>query len=138
MINDLLSRLTKVRSKGKNTWTACCPAHNDTEPSLAIALTGDGRILLKCFAGCEALEIVHATGLELKDLFPHNGLNPYGKMQQLNRDYEQRTKRQNEIDHAKIVMALYESDKEKGKKLTRQDRESIMQAFELLRHAHEN
>ena len=136
MINDLLSRLTRVRSKGKNSWTACCPAHNDTEPSLAITLADDGRILIKCFAGCEALEIVHTMGLELKDLFPQYGLNPYGKMQQLNHDYQQRTKKQQEIDHAKVVMALYESNK--GKKLTRQDRESVMQAFELLRHAHEN
>ena len=136
MISDLLSRLNRVRAKGKNTWIACCPAHDDREPSLAIALADDGRILLKCFAGCEALEIVHTMGLELKDLFPQNGLTPYGKMQQLNHDYQQRTKQQQDVDNAKIVMTLYESNKEK--KLTRQDRETVIRAYQLLRQSHEN
>lgn len=49
---------------------ACCPAHDDNTPSLSIKETEDGTLLLKCWAGCEVLEIVHAVGLELSDLFP--------------------------------------------------------------------
>jgi hypothetical protein len=65
----LLSRLQKV--KGRNgSWTACCPAHNDKGPSLAIREMDDGRILLHCFAGCETLNVVQAVGMDMTDLFP--------------------------------------------------------------------
>lgn len=65
----LLSRLQKV--KGRNgSWTACCPAHNDKGPSLAIREADDGRILLHCFAGCETLSVVQAVGMDMTDLFP--------------------------------------------------------------------
>lgn len=68
-VEVLLSRLQKV--KGRNgSWTACCPAHNDKGPSLAIREADDGRILLHCFAGCETLSVVQAVGLDMTDLFP--------------------------------------------------------------------
>ena len=75
MIGDFLNKLEKVKgSKGR--WTACCPAHVDRSPSLAITETDDGRILLKCFAGCSAYEIVKAVGMDLTDLFPSdNNIN---------------------------------------------------------------
>ena len=67
---NLLSKLDKVKSSGKNRWMACCPAHGDKSPSLAIRETDDGRTLLHCFSGCSVHEIVSAVGLELSDLFP--------------------------------------------------------------------
>ena len=75
MIGDFLNKLEKVKgSKGR--WTACCPAHNDKNPSLAITQTDDGRILLKCFAGCSAQQVVEAVGMDLTDLFPSdNNIN---------------------------------------------------------------
>lgn len=68
-IDDFLSLLDKVRKRGQK-WQACCPAHEDRQPSLSVSQGDDGRILLKCFAGCTPHEIVDAMGLELKDLFP--------------------------------------------------------------------
>ncbi len=73
MIGNLLNRLEKVKgSKGR--WTACCPAHGDKSPSLAITMLDDGRILLKCFAGCSAYEVVSAVGMDMTDLFPKEQL----------------------------------------------------------------
>jgi len=71
MIADkLLSRLEKVKRKGDNSWLACCPAHDDTNPSLIITEKGE-RVLLHCFSSqCDVSDIVHAVGLELSDLFP--------------------------------------------------------------------
>lgn len=69
MIDDLLSRLKKVHGRNGR-WTACCPSHNDKSPSLAIRELEDGRILVKCFAGCSAHEIVTSVGMDLTDLFP--------------------------------------------------------------------
>jgi hypothetical protein len=37
---------------------------------LSIAETTDGVVLLKCFYGCTAAQVVGAVGLELHDLFP--------------------------------------------------------------------
>lgn len=69
MIENILSRLEKV--KGRNgAYTACCPAHGDKSPSLAIRELDDGRILMKCFANCSVQEIMGAIGMEMGDLFP--------------------------------------------------------------------
>ena len=70
-LDNLLSKLQKVRKNGKD-YMACCPSHQDRSPSLAIAEKEDGRILLKCFAGCSADEVLGAIGLELKDVMPEN------------------------------------------------------------------
>lgn len=69
-LETLLSRLEKVKSTGANQWIARCCSHEDKSPSLAIRELDDGRILLKCFAGCSADEVVGAVGMELKDLMP--------------------------------------------------------------------
>jgi hypothetical protein len=67
---ELISRLKKVRATGKGTWTACCPAHNDKSPSLAVRETEDGRVLVHCFGGCDVESILDSVGLEFDDLFP--------------------------------------------------------------------
>lgn len=66
----ILNHLTKVKQNVHGQWTACCPSHKDKSPSLAIRQTEDGKILLKCFGGCSAHEIVSSIGLSLTDLFP--------------------------------------------------------------------
>lgn len=68
--DDLLSKLDKVRRTGKGTWIACCPAHDDKSPSLSIRETDAGAILLHCFSGCSATEVVSALGMDMADLFP--------------------------------------------------------------------
>lgn len=68
----LISRLTNVRQTRPDRWTSLCPAHDDRSPSLSISRTGDGTVLIKCWAGCGAEEIVKAVGLRLADLFPRH------------------------------------------------------------------
>ena len=68
--SELLDRLEKVRRTGTGRWTACCPAHSDRHPSLALRELDDGRVLLHCFAECSAHEVVSAVGMDLSDLFP--------------------------------------------------------------------
>lgn len=71
-IDLFISRLKVVR-KIHSGYTARCPAHEDKEASLSISNGDDGRVLLKCFAGCTAEEIVKSLGLKMKDLFPPRG-----------------------------------------------------------------
>jgi len=51
-------------------WKARCPGHDDRNPSLSVALTADGRLLLHCFAGCDADHILASVGLSWRDLAP--------------------------------------------------------------------
>ncbi len=73
-IQNLLGRLEKVKKSGARNgvqnYTARCPAHADKGPSLSIGDAPDGRILIKCFAGCEVEAVVSALGISLEDLFP--------------------------------------------------------------------
>ncbi len=66
---ELLCHLDQVTSVGPG-WRACCPAHDDTTPSLNIDIAWDGRILIYCHAGCPAKQIMQALGLTLCALFP--------------------------------------------------------------------
>jgi putative DNA primase/helicase len=67
-LQNVLSRLRGLHY-GKTSITARCPAHEDTRASLSIGVGDDGRVLLKCFAGCRAEAIVSALNLTMADLF---------------------------------------------------------------------
>jgi hypothetical protein len=73
--NILLSRLDQVKRTGRNRWIARCPAHNDHSPSLAVREMDDGHVLIHCFAGCAAHEVVAALEMEMSDLFPPRAID---------------------------------------------------------------
>jgi hypothetical protein len=64
----LLDRLHGVKQTSPGKWIARCPAHEDGSPSLSIR-EGDGKLLVYCFAGCGAADVMGAVGLTLSDLF---------------------------------------------------------------------
>lgn len=67
-VHHILDRLEKVRQVKPDAWTACCPAHDDSSPSLAIADKGD-RVLIHCYGGCTFDEIAAALGMETREFF---------------------------------------------------------------------
>jgi hypothetical protein len=71
-VERVLERLERVKKNGGG-WEARCPAHEDRQPSLRVGEGADGRVLLKCHAGCTVEAIVAAVGLELRDLFAGEG-----------------------------------------------------------------
>lgn len=71
--DTLLARLDKVKGTAPDAWIASCPAHEDRRPSLSIRQVED-RVLIHCWAGCGALDVVNAVGLELRDLFERTDL----------------------------------------------------------------
>ena len=73
----LVLRLDRVRRASADRWVARCPAHDDRGPSLAIRELPDGRVLVHCFAGCTAHDVVSAAGLSLSDLFPPRPLDSH-------------------------------------------------------------
>lgn len=68
-ITSILERLQGVKKSGSG-WTARCPAHDDKNPSLAISEGADGKILLKCHAGCDTRNVCAALNIKPADLFP--------------------------------------------------------------------
>jgi hypothetical protein len=70
-LEQILAKLEGVRGSAGQ-YTARCPAHDDTNASLSISQADDGRILVKCFAGCTFQNIVNALGLSESDFFPKN------------------------------------------------------------------
>jgi len=70
IIARLKNKGYRVKYTGKNSYMAQCPCHEDKEPSLAVSEGEDGRVLLKCFAGCNTEDIVAELGLSMADLFP--------------------------------------------------------------------
>jgi len=41
-------------------WTARCPAHDDRTPSLSLTDTRDGKVLVRCHAGCDQERVIAA------------------------------------------------------------------------------
>lgn len=74
-IDQILSRLSKVRQRQNAQWSAICPSHNDKTPSLSIRETPEGSVLLHCFAGCTTNDVVQAIGLDPSNLFPPQNLS---------------------------------------------------------------
>ena len=66
--HEILSRLQGVKG-GHGQWTARCPAHDDRKNSLSVSEGNNGRVLLRCHAGCDVDRITAALGLTTKDLF---------------------------------------------------------------------
>ena len=59
-----------ARRTGTGRWMAKCPAHPDRSPSLSIAAGRDGKVLVRCFAGCELSAVLQSAGLTIDNLFP--------------------------------------------------------------------
>ena len=64
----LLDRLDGVQTQGKG-WRARCPACGGSSRKVSIA-ESDNRVLVHCFAGCKAEDVIGAVGLKWADLMP--------------------------------------------------------------------
>lgn len=62
----------KSRKITDDHYSACCPAHDDSDPSLDIK-DGDNKLLLHCYAGCDFADICEAVGVKQSDTFLEKG-----------------------------------------------------------------
>ncbi len=72
----LISRLDGVIPRGAGRWISRCPAHDDKAPSLSIRETED-KVLVHCFAGCTAEDVLTAVDLTWHDLYTDSGKAAY-------------------------------------------------------------
>lgn len=132
-VESMLSRLQKV--KGRNgSWTACCPAHNDRGPSLAIREAEDGRVLIHCFAGCPTLNVVQALGMDMTDLFPPDEKRreypPEGKPKMKPAFYASDLMRIISFESLVVMICAY--DMSNGKSLSESDMQRLKVARERI------
>jgi hypothetical protein len=132
-VEQLLSQLARV--KGRNgSWTACCPAHDDKGPSLAVTEREDGRILMHCFAGCDIADVLGALGMDMNDLFPpkaktQDGIRPAIKPAFFASDLMR-------IIHLEsLVVQIVAFDIAKGKPVTEETRERMLTAYHRIDEA---
>ena len=60
-----------ARRTGTGRWIAHCPAHPDRTPSLSIAEGRDGKVLVRCWVGCDLKTVLKSAGLSMSSLFPY-------------------------------------------------------------------
>lgn len=123
-LENVLSRLDKVKQTRADKWLACCPAHDDNDPSLSITETRDGTLLLKCWAGCTAAEVVQAIGLSLRDLFPSHSQKP-----------QRRGPSQEAVEHERQIVRVANALMAQGKALKPSDQQRLDLAQHRLRYA---
>ncbi len=117
-VEKLLTRLEKVHERGGGRWLACCPHHDDNHPSLSIRQEGNGIILIHCFAGCSASDVMSAVGLTLADLYPDRpNVHHVGKLP----DWK-RKKLEDARDHELLILTLAASDRKNGKVISLGDK----------------
>lgn len=61
-------------SRHNGRFSACCPAHEDKNPSLSISDGNNGKILVHCHAGCDQETVVAA--LKTLRLWPEPEAKP--------------------------------------------------------------
>jgi putative DNA primase/helicase len=57
--------------KAGSAWIARCPAHQDREPSLSITDADDGKVLVRCHAGCEQHQVI--ASLKARGIWSNTG-----------------------------------------------------------------
>ena len=66
-MSEISSHFSHVHWNGPTHFVCCCPAHHDRNPSMQVR-ERDGRIYIKCFAGCDIKDILKAAGLSWSDI----------------------------------------------------------------------
>lgn len=133
-IHDLLNQLQKVKKTGPARYIALCPAHADRRPSLTITEKDDGMVLIRCWAGCGAADILAAVGMEFDALYPPRTDDHRGKP--IRRPW-------NPYDLLRImafestVASICANDVMRGKPLNEAERQRLATAVKRLANAAE-
>jgi hypothetical protein len=132
---NLIQRLAKVRGRN-GSWTACCPAHNDKGPSLAVRELPDGRVLLHCFAGCETESVLAAVGMDMTDLFPPDSKRrEYGPGKPGVKPAFYASDLMRIIAFEALVVQIVAFDIAAGKRPSEEDQKRMMVAYERIDEA---
>ena len=68
---DAIAKALGGRKAGRSGWIARCPVHDDSNPSLSLSTGKDGKVLLRCLAGCDQAQVIDA--LRARGLWERRG-----------------------------------------------------------------
>ncbi len=122
LINKLaMVKEVKARKKHRRSWIAQCPAHSDNSPSLYVDEGESGNVLIKCWAGCGATDVIDAVGVHITSLFPDG-------------DYDSRARRQKkDVDYHELHLQISESKRNNGEKQSKADKQSELESYIAMR-----
>ena len=126
----ILSLLDGVRKCGSSSWQCKCPAHDDIDPSLRVTQLDDGRVLIHCFAGCGAADVLGAVGMSMRDLFPGSG--PLGDHF---RGWHPDLRNRGREERDRIMLELSKGRRARKQKQTQKDKRSEFEAWKRLRES---
>jgi hypothetical protein len=86
-------------------WVAHCPAHDDRTPSLSVRDSTDGKVLLRCHAGCEQERVIAA--LRTHGLWRERGLHSF--LRQTPPPVVERLSGQDDTKRSKAALAIWHS-----------------------------
>ena len=133
----LLARLESVRPAGDGRWYARCPAHDDKSPSLSIRDTGE-KVLIHCFTGCDPEDVLHAVGLEWKDIYPDRWECAQKRPNEAARKAAKRIEASlDPLEVERLILAIGAADLRAGKELSIEDRARLQVALERVQAAQE-
>ena len=117
-----LSNLDKFRRVGQDRYMACCPAHDDKNPSLSITQTSD-KVLVHCFAGCEQRDVLQAL----------SELGLWNRQSQNGHSEPHERYSRDELEFMANCCFVANSMRRKGEQPTDEEREVLRGYFEILR-----
>ena len=123
-----LAMVKEVKPRGNNqqSWIACCPAHDDSSPSLQVDVGESGNTLAHCWAGCSFEEICDSVDIPMASLFPENGYRQQGFRKRPHKDK----------DYHEFVLHISDQQRKDGKKQSKEDKKTEMESFMALRGSH--
>lgn len=138
-IDALLHRLERVQRSSQG-WRADCPNSHKSRGSLSVSQGDDGRILMHCFAGCSASDVLGALGLALADVMPER---PRDESPEARRTARERfrlasvTAAAGVLEREARVLLIAHHDLQRGKALPPDDARRLCEAGERIEAARE-
>lgn len=109
MLEEILNHLDKVK-KTSSGYIACCPVHNDRNPSMSVT-EKDGVVLMHCFScGANGLDVANSLQISPSALFT-DVMMPVTMTRRLKSD----------LQTDAYVISIYESTKQSNGRLTYND-----------------
>jgi putative DNA primase/helicase len=102
MTAQTIAEALSGRKAGRG-WTARCPAHEDRTPSLSIRDSDDGKVLVRCHAGCDQERVIAV--LRARNLWTGFGL----KSRHAARPIVERQPEDDDVRRSKDALAIWQS-----------------------------
>ncbi|MFO1153866.1 MAG: toprim domain-containing protein [Rhodospirillales bacterium] len=112
MTAESIARALGGRKTGGG-WAARCPAHGDRIPSLSIRDANDGKVLVRCHAGCDQRQVIAA--LRARGLWTEKVTRRFSNCPSV--AHPERRPDRVEANHSEAALAIWQSAKPAGGRL---------------------